>query len=263
MASTAPANQPKVTLYWLEQSRSQRILWLLTELDIPYELKIFHRDPKTHFAPEELKRVHALGKSPIISVQPIDHAKKPIIVAESAYVVEYLLDHFGGEAKGLLPRRWKEGEEGQVGGETEEWLRFRYFMNYAEGTLMSLLFTSLIANNIKNGPVPFFIRPITNTIAGKLHSGYLSPNFSTNFTFLEDQLKTSPEGGKYLCGPRLTGVDILMSFPLLAAVEEGVVKKEKYPKLVEYTERLGKEEGYLKAVEKIVEIEGKFELTPK
>ncbi|KAH6681619.1 glutathione S-transferas-like protein [Halenospora varia] len=244
MASTASANQPKVTLYWLEQSRSQRILWLLTELQVPYELKIFHRDPKTHFAPDELKRVHALGKSPIISVQPTDPTKKPVIVAESAYEME-------------------GGRGGTGGGETDEWLRFRYFMNYAEGTLMSLLFTSLIASNIKNGPVPFFIRPITNTIAGKLHSGYLSPNFSTNFSFLEDQLKTSPEGGKYLCGPRLTGADILMSFPLLAAHEEGVITREQYPALVEYTERLGKEEGYLKAVEKIVEIEGKFELSPK
>jgi glutathione S-transferase len=120
----------------LEQSRSQRILWLLEELKVPYELEIYHRDPKTHFAPPELKKVHALGKSPVISVTA-PGSSEPVIIAESALVVEYLLDHFSNGST-LLPKRWKEGQEGKVGGETEEWLRFRYYMHYAEGRYVSL-----------------------------------------------------------------------------------------------------------------------------
>ena len=121
----------------LEQSRSQRILWLLESLSLPYELIIFHRNPKTRLAPPELKEIHALGKSPVISVLPA-HATaedKPVVIAESANIIEYLLEHFGKEST-LLPKRWREGKEGMVAGETEEWLRYRYFMHYTEGSLM-------------------------------------------------------------------------------------------------------------------------------
>ncbi|KAF4627262.1 hypothetical protein G7Y89_g10898 [Cudoniella acicularis] len=261
MASSAATDQPKVVLYWLEQSRSQRILWLLEELKVPYELEIFHRDPKTKLAPPELKKIHDLGKSPVISITPAG-STEPVVIAESAVIVEYLLDHFGNGSS-LLPRRYKEGQEGKVGGETEEWLRFRYYMHYAEGSLMGLMIIALITTNIKNSPVPFFIKPITSRIAGAVGSAYLEPNFKTHFTFLESQLASSPSGGKYLCGTQLTGADILMSYPLIAGKGRAGLTKESYPKLSEYVERLENEPGYVKAVEKIVEIEGKFEVSPK
>lgn len=149
----------KVTLYWyvcgaercrvnadrtrLEQSRSQRILWLLEELNINYELKTFKRR-SDRLAPEELKEVHPLGKSPVIGVQSAN-TDKPLMLAESGLITEYLCDHFNGER--LVPKRYKDGKEGQVGGETEEWLRFRYFMHYAEGSLMPLLVMQLLMNS--------------------------------------------------------------------------------------------------------------------
>jgi len=126
----------------LEQSRSQRILWLLEELKVPYELEIFHRNKQTHLAPPELKKIHALGKSPVISVTP-PGSTESVIIAESAFIIEYLLDHFSNGST-LLPKRYKEGQEGKVGGETDEWLRFRYFMHYAEGSLMTFLLVALI-----------------------------------------------------------------------------------------------------------------------
>lgn len=126
----------------LEQSRSQRILWLLEELKVDYELKIFHRDPQTHLAPPELKEIHPLGKSPVISVLA-PGAAKPLVIAESALIVEYLLDHFGNGSS-LLPKRYKEGQDGQIGGETEEWLRYRYLMHYAEGSLMPFMVLGLV-----------------------------------------------------------------------------------------------------------------------
>lgn len=254
MAATNPS--PKVTLYWLNQSRSQRILWLLEELKVPYELEIFHRNKETKFAPPELKKIHPLGKSPIISVEV--PGQKPVVIAESAFIVEYLLDHFSNGST-LLPKRYKDGQEGNVGGETEEWLRFRYFMHYAEGSLMTFMLVALIALNIKQSSVPFFIRPITNAISGKISSGFLEPNFKTHFEFLESQLSTSPSGGKYLCGPNLTGADILLSFPLIAGRDRAGLTKAKYPKLYDYVDRLRDAPGYQKAKEKIIEIEGSFD----
>jgi len=257
MAST---EQAKIKLYWLEQSRSQRILWLLEELKLPYELEIFHRDPITHLAPPELKEVHALGKSPVISITP-PGSTTPVIIAESAFIVEYLLDHFASGST-LLPKRYREGEEGKVGGETEEWLRFRHFMHYAEGSLMTIMMVGVVALQIKASPVPFFIRPITNGVSSKIQTGFTRPNFDTHFAFLEGQLSSSPQGGKYLCGPNLTGADILMSFPLIAGKGRASltgITKEKYPKLCEYIALLEAAPGYVKAVEKIVELDGKFE----
>lgn len=105
----------------------------------------------------------------------------------------------------------------------------------------------------------FFIKPITHGVANKIQSGFLDPNFVTHFTFLEGQLASS--GGNYLCGPNLTGADILLSFPLIAGSKRAGLTKEKYPKLYDYVERLEQEPGYKKAAEKITEIDGKFEAT--
>lgn len=119
----------------------------------------------------------------------------------------------------------------------------------------------IYGKGIKNSPVPFFIRPITGQISSKITDGYLAPQFKTHFSFLEQQLATS--SGSYLCGPNLTGADILMSFPLIAGKGRGGLTEEKYPLLGKYVDALEKEEGYLKAADKIVEIEGKFEATFK
>lgn len=130
----------------LEQSRSQRILWLLEELHVPYTIEIYHRDTKTHLAPPELKKIHPLGKSPVISVTG-PGITSPIVIAESANICEYLLEHFSNGST-LLPQRWREGQVGKVGGETEEWLRYRFFMHYAEGSLMPYMVVALIVSRM-------------------------------------------------------------------------------------------------------------------
>jgi glutathione S-transferase len=107
--------------------------------------------------------------------------------------------------------------------------------------------------------VPFFIKPITNGVANKIQTGFLNPNLKDNFNFLESQLASSPGGGPYLCGPNLTGADILMSFPLIAGKDRVGITKDKYPKLSAYIEKLEQEPGYKKASDKIVQIDGKFE----
>jgi glutathione S-transferase len=138
---------------------------------------------------------------------------QPLVLAESAAIVEYLCDYYG---RGLFPKRYQKGKEGQIGFENESCLWYRYFMRYAERSIMPLMLISVLTRGIKKGPVPFLIKPITHAIVGKITSLFLAPNFKTRYTFLEDQLKTSPDGGEFLCGKNLTAADILMSFPLEA-----------------------------------------------
>lgn len=249
----AKQQEGKVTLHWLNKSRSQRILWLLEECKLKYELKIYHRLP-VGLAPPDLKKIHSLGKSPVISIEA-DGLTEPLVLAESGLIVEYLVDHYGPH---LAPKQWKEGMEGKVGGETEEWLRYRYFMHYAEGTLMPFLVLALLMGNIRS-KAPFFIRPISNAIVNNIDSLYLTPNFKSNWEFLESKLATSPNEGKYLCGKDLTGADILMSFPLGAAKKRAGVTKEKYPLLWAYIDRLEAGESYKRAVQKIIDLEGSYD----
>jgi glutathione S-transferase len=131
------SDTPTITLHWLEKSRAQRILWLLEEINVPYEIKTYKRHPKTQFAPPELKAVHPLGKSPAVTINDL-------AIAESALVVEYLSEHFG---PWLIPTKWNAGCEGNAGGETEEYMRYRYFMHYCEGSLLPLLVVSMLSDS--------------------------------------------------------------------------------------------------------------------
>ncbi|KAJ7710546.1 glutathione S-transferase [Mycena rosella] len=219
---------PKITLHWLEKSCSQRILWLLEELSILYGIEVHKRDPKTNLTLPELKTVHPLGKFPVITVG--DHT-----IAESAVIVEYLSEHF---RTALIPSKWKDGCKGKLGGDTEEYLHYRYYMHYCEGSLMSLLMVSLVANSLR-APVPFFICPVTSGISAKIRSGYLEPNLVTHFG--------------------LTSADIMMSFPILRPGPAGLAK-ETHSKLFAYAELLKGSESYKRAVDKIVKLEGKYTL---
>ena len=141
----AVCTQPQLTLSRrLNDSRAQRIVWLLEELNLPYEVEIFRRS-KDMFAPSELKKVHPLGKSPLVKVTIPDSAEpgtqKELVLAESGFIAQYLADHFGQH---LLPKRYREGQEGRPGGETEEWMRCQYFLHYAEGSLHPHLLVHII-----------------------------------------------------------------------------------------------------------------------
>ncbi|RHZ55024.1 hypothetical protein CDV55_103372 [Aspergillus turcosus] len=253
----ADANKgPKITLYWLEQSRAQRILWLLEELHLTYSLKTFKRGHDM-LAPKELKDVHPLGKSPLLSIEtPGSPDSKPLVLAESGLIMEYLCDHFGGDK--LVPRRYIAGKEDQVGGETEEWMRYRYFMHYTEGSFMPFLVMQLVMDSIRNAPVPFFIKPLTGMVASKVEQAFVAPNLTSHFEFLEDQLKTAPGGGPYLCGRELTATDIMMSFPVIAALGKMPGLRARYPRLAEYADKLQAMDGYKRAVAKVEEIDGSF-----
>lgn len=136
----------QLTFTRLNQSRSQSIVWLLEELKINFDIKLYHRNKQTMFAPPELEQVHPLGKSPVVAITPPGESAEPIVLAESGHMANYLCEHFP-EGRRLVPQKWKEGMEGKVGGETEAWLRNQYFLHYSEGSLMPYLVLSLVISS--------------------------------------------------------------------------------------------------------------------
>ncbi|KAK4039423.1 hypothetical protein C8A01DRAFT_47136 [Parachaetomium inaequale] len=268
MASQETAPQPKITLYWLNESRAQRLAWLFEELGLEYDVKIFHRDSDMR-APPALEKLHPLGKAPIVGIalpDPADPSKqKQLVLAESGFIAQYLTEHFG-RTTSLSPKRYRDGQEGQLGGETDEWMRYQYFLHYAEGSLMPPILVGLILSILKSPKIPFFIRPITSSVVDKMFAAFLAPEMAKHMAFLESQLESSPGNGGYLCGAYLTAADILMSFPLQLACErvgglsagkgKGKIADE-FPKLWAYLKRLEQEPGYQRAEAKIKEFEQK------
>ncbi|EAQ91015.1 hypothetical protein CHGG_02950 [Chaetomium globosum CBS 148.51] len=262
------AEEVKVKLHWLDGSRAQSTLFLLEELEIPYELEIYHRQ-KTMLAPPELKKIHPLGKSPVITVTSPD-TPEPIVLAESAFITQFLCDHLS-KGKTLVPQRWKDGKEGKVGGETDEWMRYQYLLYYIEGSFMFTMVLHFILSGLKGNSVPFFVRPLTTLIANQLITMIVFPNMKRHFGMMEQFLETSPGGGDYMCGRSITGADIMLSYPLIAGKDgafDGIGKwekgsfKETFPKLHTYAERLAAEPGWNRSVNKIKEIEGGFSILP-
>lgn len=167
-----------ITVHHLENSRSQRILWLLEEVGLPYEIKRYERNKQTMLAPPELKRVHPLGKSPVID-------DDGMVVAETGAIVDYIVEKADGHL-GPGPHR-------------ESVLRYRQFLHYAEGSMMPPLFAMLVV-----GRIPLF---------GKAALKRLKPMFDVHLDWLERELSSRP----WFAGDEISAADVMMSFPLEAA----------------------------------------------
>jgi glutathione S-transferase len=186
-----------IMVHHLERSRSQRVLWLLEELGLEYRIERYSRDPKTLLAPSTLRAVHPLGKSPVL-------VDGDVTVAESGAILEYLLERHGGGR--MMPAAG-----------TPEHLRYRYWMHYAEGSLMPILVLKLVALRIKTSPAPFFVRPITRSIGDRLSSGFVAPQLDRHLDFVEAELAGRP----WFAGEELTCADVQMSYPVEAATARG------------------------------------------
>ncbi len=215
-----------LTVHHLENSRSQRVLWLLEELGLPYEIRRYARDKKTSLAPPELAAVHPLGKSPVIS----DGAS---VVAETGAIVEYLLDQAAGST--LRPAHG-----------TPERLRFTYWLHFAEGSAMPPLVMALIFNKVRSAPMPFFARPIARGIADKVMGSFVQPNIDRQLAFMEAELKLRP----WFAGKDFSAADIMMSFPLEAAASRGGLDAAKHPKLADWLARIHARPGYQRALQR-------------
>ncbi|RJF97188.1 glutathione S-transferase [Noviherbaspirillum saxi] len=214
-----------IIVHHLNNSRSQRILWLLEELGLEYEVKRYERDPKTMLAPDALRQVHPLGKSPVIS-------DGDLTVAESGAIVEYLVDRYG--AGRLAPGRGSEAR-----------LKYSYFLHYAEGSAMPPLLLKLVFDRIEKAPMPFFVKPIAKAIARRAKTTFIEPQIMRHLDYLESELVQRP----WFSGEDFSAADIQMSFPLEAAAARGGLDA-RYPKLSAYLDRIHQRPAYRRALER-------------
>lgn len=202
-----------ITVHHLENSRSQRVLWLLEETGLAYELKRYERDRKTMLAPPALKRVHPLGKSPI--VEDTDRDGRRVTLVETGAIIEYLVEKAG--ALGAPADR--------AGG-----LRYRQFLHYAEGSLMPVLFVQLVL-----GRVP---------LLGGVARAKFRPMVDVQLDFVEGELATRA----WFAGAEFTAADVMMSFPLEAARTRAGVTAQTHPNIVGWLERIHARPAYQAAL---------------
>ena len=214
-----------ITVHHLNNSRSQRVLWLLEELGVPYEVKRYERDAKTMLAPPALLAIHPLGKSPVI----VDGT---VTVAESGAVIEYLMDHYG--AGRLIPAAG-----------TPERLGYTYWLHYAEGSAMPPLLLKLVFDRVANAPAPWPISAIARRIAGTVQNSFIGPQLKRHLDYMEAQLTAHP----WFAGNEFTAADVQMSFPLEAAKSRAGLNASR-PRLWDFLERIHAREAYKRALER-------------
>ncbi len=220
-----------LVVHHLNNSRSQRVLWLLEELGVPYEIKRYQRDAKTMLAPPELRAVHPLGKSPVIT-------DGDLTIAESGAIIEYLVERYGNGK--LVPPAGTPGK-----------LRYTYWLHFAEGSAMLPLVMKLVFGRVETAPMPFFVKPIAKGIAAKVKASFIEPNIQAQLAYMESELgKTT-----WFAGNEFSAADIQMSFPIEAAAARGGLDAAR-PKLMAFLERIHAMPAYKRAIEK----GGPFEL---
>jgi glutathione S-transferase len=212
-----------IVVHHLEASRSQRILWALEELGVPYELKVYKRNLFTKLADPALKEIHPLGKSPIV----VDGDKT---LVESGAVLEYLVETYG-EGK-FVPKR-----------DTPEFLKYRFWMHYAEGSAMPPLLLKLIFARVKT-KTPFLIRPIAKAIAVGVEKSFIDGQIATHFGYIEAELGKST----WFVGDELTAADFQMCYPV-----EGIFARSdgtERPNTKAWLDRVRARPAYQRALEK-------------
>jgi glutathione S-transferase len=211
-----------LTVHHLNNSRSQRILWLLEELGVAYELRRYERDPATLLAPRSLRAVHALGKAPVIT-------DDDVTVAESGAIIEYLVAKYG--AGRLVPAPG-----------SKERLRYTYWLHYAEGSAMPPLLMKLIFDRVASAP-PWPIRSVARGIAANVQRSYILPQLKLHLDYLEAELTDHP----WFAGPDFTAADVQMSFPLEAAAKRAGLDASR-PRLMDFLTRIRARDAYQRAL---------------
>ena len=220
-----------ITVHHLETSRSQRVLWLLEELGVPYQIKLYKRDPRTRLAPPELKKVHPLGKSPVIT-------DGDLVLAESGAILEYLAETHGRQARG-------EAAHLLATPGTPEHRQLRFWMHYAEGSLMNWLVMKLVFMTVPTQPMPFFVKPIGRQICQKVQDKLIDPNLKTSMEFIESHLADH----SWFSGERLSLADFQMSFAVAALLARADAARH-CPRLASWLARVEARPAYQRALAK-------------
>jgi glutathione S-transferase len=211
-------------VHHLNNSRSQRVLWLLEELGLPYEVKRYARNPETMLAPAELRKVHPLGKSPVVT-------DGDLTLAESGAILEYLVEKYG--AGRFIPAAG-----------TPDRLRYTYWLHYAEGSAMPPLLLKLVFDRVETAKMFFLAKPIARMIARRAKSSFIDPQLAAHLAFMESELKKAP----WFAGPELTAADVQMSFPLEAAQSRAGLRKATHPRLYDFLQRIHARPAYQRAL---------------
>ena len=217
-----------ITVQHLNNSRSQRILWLLEELGLDYEVKRYQRNPQTMLAPPELRAVHPLGKSPVITEKS---ASGDLTLAESGAIVEYLADRHGAGRLAPAP-------------DSPQRVRYLYWLHFAEGTAQPPSLLKLLFDRIKSRS-PLLVRPIARAIADRALAAYVLPNIERNLDFMESELGKN----EWFAGAQFSAADIQMSFPVEAYRARGGLD-EKRPRLMHFLEKIHSRPAYRRAIER-------------
>jgi len=213
-----------LTIHLLENSRAQRIAWLLEELKVPYEVKHYKRDATTSLAPKSLREVHPLGKSPVLT-------DGDLVIAESGAIIEYLVGRYGDG--GLAP------EPG-----TPEHVDYLYWLHAAEGSVMPYLVVGLLTTRMRTN-APILIRPIAKGIAGQIRDRYVKPNLKALVSHMEKTLSQQ----EWFAGPAFTAADIQMAYPI-EAIEARAGYVGDMPNLKAFAEKVRQRPAYQRAVER-------------
>ena len=213
-----------LTVHHLNNSRSQRVLWLLEELGAPYEIVRYQRDPQTMLAPPELKAIHPLGKSPVIT-------EDGEAIAETGAIIEYILERYG------------QGRLAPAPG-TPDSRRLRYWLHYAEGSAMPPLLMKLVFGRLPDN-APRLIRPLVGAIAKRAQTSFIDPQLANHFDYWEDELGKAD----WFAGPEFTAADIMMSFPLEAAASRTTLRVGR-PRVAAFLKKIHVRPAYRKALER-------------
>lgn len=213
-----------LTVHHLNNSRSQRVLWLLEELGLEYEIKRYERDPQTMLAPAALREVHPLGKAPVLT-------DDDLTVAESGAIVEYLVARYGNGR--LVPAP-----------DTPERLRYTYWLHYAEGSAMPPLLLKLVFDQVEKG-APFLMRPMARAIAKSAKQSFIEPQIAQHLDYMEAEL----EKNLWFAGNEFTAADIQMSFPLEAAAARAGLNASR-PRLMAFLDRIHARQSYQHALKR-------------
>lgn len=193
-------------------------------------MKVYYRDPKTFRAPESLKKVHPLGKSPVIEIDGK-------VIGESGHIAQYLVSKF--DKKQNLSVQNDDEQE-----------RIDYYLHYAEGTLQPFQVMLLIGSKVKEMS-PFLIKPLVNTIIDKMNAAYAGPELKTNLKYLDTELSKNPSG--FFVGSKLSAADIILSFPLKNAIDRAGITNKSHPHIFAWLENIKLMDGYQRAQAKIGE----------
>jgi glutathione S-transferase len=219
-----PGLRMTLTVHHLDHSRSQRVLWLLEELDLPYEVRHYQRDPTTWQAPESLRQVHPLGKSPVVT-------DDGVTLAESGAIIDYLVERGPGPPQLVPPAG------------TAAHRQYRYWLHFAEGSAMPPLLLTLIFERVQSAPMPFFVRPVARGIARQVMARLVEPDLRRQFDFMEQTLARQA----WFAGDDFSAADIQMSFPVEAAAQRAGLDA-RWPKLQDYLARIHARPAYQRAL---------------